>query len=669
MFRIEEFPDDERWWVVRKIDGFEQGLGRSRTPGVKVMLSALAATSQAAVERMTLDEIRHYVRGFKDGPKPDLHIARIHPTLLPLFGIGAVFHRRLYAGHLKTEARTITLTASDLRGRDVVLNPPIPADQRTGNEVVLQRSEYAGIIPEFSRSRFLIHSAGDIQYIIPRTEIHRRFYAPHSELARAFLDGPWNETVHRIVSQHDYKSGLSTGCFGGEWHLILQRRIRDDYARLVAFLYFDPYARTCANEIYSQSLVDRGFVPEDFDEDGRLINRDKQGLVSRPWFSSARIPFHCDAGPLQMTVRGWFLGPHEDRFKPGEKRKMLVTAITGMKRLPYEPIIRIERDNSGLGSDNPQPAPDTNNRSLPETRPAQPKVEITSQTDADANKQSVFALTDSFAWDAEDLPKLVKERHQVGVHWRSSSNQEGDPDVVSGGAGDYSTRNPPQINVGQIHANAAERFGLLITALDDLQKRGAIESTGLVFPPDDHVFADRQNLRCWTFLSSSSSLRQGWPDAGWVYVLWNKGKGASRNVQNTPRAALVVGITCGGVTGYWIEIEPRATEKGFSATIVLCKESDRDDAIDVVLEVLADRRGDDPCEIASPRLDQRGLGTVFSHRHPRKQASPLDYRRWICRLLDRYGLVRYDWEMAFDDDELTQERAAARPDDGSEHAG
>ncbi|NHZ84092.1 hypothetical protein F2P44_33265, partial [Massilia sp. CCM 8695] len=270
---IYEFPDDEDLWVVKWIDEFHQTHLLSRTAFVTVLLQKLQITSLGALARLSQADCMSLVGKPPEGKAQDFVQIYQAVGLLPSLTIGDVFQRKQRVGQLPYRMMSYAVLPGqsddeEYRLKDELKKPPGWPEKWPYR--VLNNSEYAGLAfrhPDTSSSplnaRCVVFRKRDGRhqnlFIIPRMTIFKAFYAPHTDMARAFSTGPWQRNLEHVICTADIESGQKTEVThdGAQWNIVLRPRIDDDYCWLLAVLFFDPHGRTCANMIHTVSMQDR----------------------------------------------------------------------------------------------------------------------------------------------------------------------------------------------------------------------------------------------------------------------------------------------------------------------------------------------------------------------------------------------------------------------------
>ena len=445
-------------------------------------------------------------------------------------------------------------------------------------------------------------------YIIPRMAIFKAFYAPHTELAKAFCNGPWHDRLEDVICLNDFQSGLRTErTSSGQWNVILQTLVPDSYAPLVALLYFDEHARACAESIYSRSLQDRS------------------GQQHRPWYASAQIPFR--PGALQLDVRGFQLRGwkyKDEDGSPTENRKFLVTEIVGSSWPDYIPDIGYERANSGRPSAKPTvaqgPKPYANSGNQ---KPSGPDTEVDGEHDAQMDSAGTHMSSTEFHWinkpKKAKIPKLSSQQYEDDGK-PSRPGESGDD--VSTGEHTHQQDGRPK-GIAEVLVRAPEmRFQNILEVFDKLKSAGFLSSATVVACSIPGKLIRRGDLECWSFVDDMSRLYGFRPRRGWRLVEYDSNN-ARRCVY---RSALVVQLTMASSTLYWIEIECRKkNEGGFRSPVLSNVTDDAADIINAAMEVIVEKVGVSTQSALNDAL--RGVGVradCYKHVHESTDSPKFD---------------------------------------------
>lgn len=581
LIKIQEFPEDGALWVIKWIDEFQLPHLGTRSASVGVVLQKLPFTDPAELGLIPPEFLLQILSQKK---KQNIHAenlpsaARVMPGTLPLLHIGAVFQNKVKVGELPTQRKRIDILRGEQDGEEVSLDDLRQPPPRWGDGIpyrLLNKFEYS-ISPYMSRARCFVINVSNATYIIPRMTIFKAFYAPHTELAKAFCNGPWHKRLEDVVCLYEFESGLKTECTSsGQWNVILQTLVPDEYAEIVALLYFDEYARACAESIYSRSLQDRT---------GRQYNS---------WYASAQIPFRPLEESLQLDIKGFLLrgwAYNNDDGDYVENRKFLVTEIVGSSWPSYIPDIGFERANSSKSSSNPAVVPGPKPYATSgDQGPSGSDTEVDGEHDAQADSAGTHRSMTEFHWINQPrktkIPKQSSQRYEGnGAHPRQVESE----DKISTGEHTYQQDALPKGQAEVLVRTPEKRFENILEAFKELKSGGNIKSFSVVPCPIPGKLVHRGDLNCWSFIDEYSRVKGFRPRRGWRLVEYDR--------YNTRkclyRSALVVRLASASSIHYWIEIECRKRgEVGFRSPVLTNATGNITDIISETMEVIVERGG------------------------------------------------------------------------------
>ena len=255
--KISGFPEDDGCWFIKWIDEFRLPYLATSSASVKVILQKLSSVDFHNLNNLGSTDIQSILGQRKKDADLIIQIRCpvVMPGTLPLVFIGAIYQRGVYVGRLPTHQRTIELADGGQEGLELSLSQqitPPPGWPSGAPHSLLNRFEYSVVPNIMKSSRCLVINRREYTFIIPRMTIFKAFYAPHTELAKAFCGGPWNDRLDEVICLDDFESGLKTQkiTHPEQWNIILQVRVPDVFAPLLALFYFDEFARSCASLIY-----------------------------------------------------------------------------------------------------------------------------------------------------------------------------------------------------------------------------------------------------------------------------------------------------------------------------------------------------------------------------------------------------------------------------------
>jgi len=622
MIRISAFPQDEHLWFVKWVDDFKLPHLGTRSASVAVLLQRLPFDDQRQLNRLkSQDLLTIFGKKYQDAdPQFFYPLPRVHVGTLPVIPIGAVFCNRRLVGYLPAHTTDIVLLHAEESCQEVELNTLLPKPDGWNDKPykLLNTSEYCGLNTRFSSSRCLQYHRDDTDFIIPRTVIFSRFYAGQPEIARAFCGGPWPEQVHKLIYFGDLESGLQTGICPetGKWHVILETKIRDAFARIIAIFHFDPYARACAESIYGQSLRDRGLTQ-----------------IHGSWFSNARIPFRASETPLKLKISGYFLKSIRNHKLKTERKKFLVTMLGGCNQPSYIPEILYERYNSNYGSESPTEVDGPSPYSPAQTvRNPNTNTIIDDERDSLAQGDIFEIPTNDFDWiDAKPLEKLKKSSNKVYPPKPHPAPSSSGDDSASTGEPTHQHGNVAQAQIKTLHRSPELRFEQLLIALEELYSTGHLENFNLIQPSLPSLLIQRGSRVCWSYLNAEARTTGEWPTRSWRLIQSGSDDGY-RKVPGIPRCALVVEIKKDSHLGYWIETECKKGDSYLSVFIHDLRALP-EDVVELAMDAIAANQGTNLRKHLPDILSPYGLTSYYRHHFEKDRISPAS----LLKFFDRAG--------------------------------
>lgn len=546
-----EFPEGGDFWFVKWVDGYAQAHAGSRSPSAQVLLQWLAPDGKRPPD-VRSNDLGRLLRISK-GEKEVFSVARIHTGSLPAVRVGQIYRQKTFVSSFPISFQSVTLPKADDSGVTVTCGEMLPAPKGwKGSFRVLNPSQFY-LPSSFNASRCLLIAGenGKPDIVIPRTVVEQTFYYPHTEFANTHALGPWSRFKDQLIFFGDMQSGLRTQLGdAGEWEIVLETKVPDSFAPLLALLHFDPFAQTCAEEIYARAVEARS------------------GQAHGSWYACGRIPFSPEVAPLNIRFCGFKLA--DVPFKPNPT--YLVTGITGCDWPSALPPVAFNRRNSGEASPNPTPGrgqrPFSRSRS---SKPAASGMGVTSGVDSSSADPAAKTYTASFSWIAKPrVRKLEKNSHQ---QYEKGNVREGDASGEVGSSGLPSSRNDAARKAlfESLILSGTRQFELLIASLDAAKHMGALDSYDFEHPYEDTQGTDRAGLRCWNFFDEQERASGKLPRRGWQLLNSKKDRGLLS--ESVPRAALVAVLQVGERRGLWIEIERRAGESGMCSPLLVNIES------------------------------------------------------------------------------------------------
>lgn len=346
MATFEQFPEDEHLWLVKWIDKVKLPHPSTKSAAVEVLLQKLPVENPAQISRLQENQIQKIlnVRAY-DHPEFFLDpCPKILMGAIPALSIGAVFQNKKQVGELPSLREQILLPHAEKSCETKTLHDEIPYPNGWDPKFphrILNPFEFSLPKKSFPQSQCLVFRTTKITYVIPRSVIFQTFYGLHALMARAFTNGPWPETLKSMIFTGDLDSGMKTeiDSLTGHWNLVRQLNVDRALAPLLALYYFDPYARACAESIYSSALQERGVSERN------------------PWHISAKIPFQ-GTEPVVLNARGYRLRSFITRASkksayPSLPTKVLITRIVASSFPRHAPDISTAAFINPLRGDKP----------------------------------------------------------------------------------------------------------------------------------------------------------------------------------------------------------------------------------------------------------------------------------------------------------------------------
>ncbi|MGO1073822.1 hypothetical protein [Lysobacter sp. CA199] len=533
--------------MIKWIDGYRQAHKLSRSPAVDVLFQQVTAQHPADIRR--LDAPRLLRKPVQREGERIYQLAQIHVGSLPYVRIGQVFREKELVGTLPLRSQRVTLTNGEASARSVSCADelPRPSDWEWPFRV-LNPSQFE-LPRELWRSRCLLYRDEDLNadIVIPRTLIEQTFYFPHTEIANAFACGPWDHIKHGLIYLGEMESGLKTGIDPetGAWNIIIETKVLDQYAPLMALFHFDGYAERCARSLYGHALQDRG------------------SDAWAPWYASGKIPFERS---VSLNLRGHWLQYVERKGS----RTFLATHIESCNWPSHLPAIQFERRNSGAGSEEPIKTLESRPYSERQSSRRGPDGTLLSSMNNASTASEAHAYEGiGLSWDnglrVTKLTKRSSKQYDKGNPF--STNAEPREQESTGASTSESSADHKALMESRQMASA-HHFSYLLANLEALRNEGAIEHFFLVEPTSGSARADRSGITCWNFLDDRMRRTGRTPGRGWI-ILNPASKRNTRHPRLTPRAALVVEIRMRGVDLLWFEIERRETESGMCSPALI----------------------------------------------------------------------------------------------------
>lgn len=612
--QITEFPEGDDLWLVKWIDEFRLPHLKTRSASVGVVLQQLSARDFTELDSLKANQLSHILGRGKEAGAPVFKIPRVMVGSLPVLEIGQIFQNRVKVGQLPTSMATIliyptvpTYEAEVTMEQEV---PPPPWWKKGFPHKTLNAYEYVGLWAmgksrcDVIRRREGIHIH---EYIIPKTVIFKAFYGLHTEMAKAFCNGPWSKRFEDVICMHDFESGLKTQKVndGKQWNIVLETLVPNAFAYPLALLFFDDYARKCAEAIYTRS------------------QQDKNGKADAPWYASAKIPYFPIREPFNMRVKCLPLPVRtaiDDDETKYEIRRFLVTSIVGSSWPSHLPIVGIGRRNSGIKGEVQVPdgsRPPYVRINEGEKEGIQTTIDGTS--DADTNTAVKKLSGEEWIWLNE--PKSTKLTKNSSKKYEGNRPVKQDSgDRVSTGEHTHEKDGLGKGQATTLVRSPERRFEQIIKILDQLKTEGILTSIREVPAPNAWQQTSRGGRSCWSFIAEETAKLGKRPGRTWRIVDYS-----TENSKNAVyRCALVLELEINGRCHYWIEIECRKKD-GFRSPFLSNLGSNYRGVIESAIEIIAIEKGKNLEEKLKSGLSDGSMRVdSYKHYYPSKDHSELD---------------------------------------------
>lgn len=594
---FEDFPQDDALWAVKYLDQFQQPHTNTRSTAVKVMLQRLPPMNVQQLANLTVQDCQDILgKRHNEAAWPQFEFLEILVGSLPIVTVGFVFKNGVKVGELPRSRHVISLQQDETDSDEVEAGQEIAKPPNWGENIphrALNSYEYAGIFDHtkrnifFSKSRLVVipRRSGKNKeiFVIPRMTIFKSFYAQHTEIAKAICAGPWSRALEQIICLSDLESGLKTESVndGEQWNIVLRTLVPDDYAGLLAVLFFDEYARACAESIYTRSVQDR------------------HGNPRSPWFASAQIPLQALQGRMDLAVKCLALKVRyytDEAGKRCEIRKYLVTEICGSTWPKQYPPIGISRTNDGTTGtnseavSNPAPYP-----KRPKTKEGDPSTTVSQNNDANANTSTTQLKGSEWGWlDEGPITKKLQKTNSKKYEGKPRASED-DGNQVSPGAHTHEEDALPKAETKTLVRVPNARFEQIVQILEQLKQVGFISEIFEVAPRRAGQMSDRNGRQCWKFIDDESLKNGRGPRAGWRAIYQSPNSRRNANY----RTALVLAIQINGASHYWIEIECRESD-GFRSVLLSAVDGNTHIILEATLDVIAEAKG----RLLKQRIDE-----------------------------------------------------------------
>lgn len=548
---FDEFPEGDDFWLIKDIDRFCLPHALSESAAVDVLLQRMPPSIGRRASRATPDEI---IELFGVAMPEDYWTARVHVGSLPLLRVGHVYQNREYRSQLPGRVISFYLPEAERSARahrlGDLLKPPPGWHEKMPYRPLVSAEYHIGQTWQ-SQQLLVIDGPDEQDVILPRMAIFQRFYGPHSEMADALTSGPWDKVYKRLVCETEFESGLRTQVASdGEWQLVLDTRIPDEFRWLIALFHFDEYARKQVNALYAQAVVQR-----------------EANKPNMQWFCTATLPFNPEYC-MELRVKGYDLSP--TRARP--KGAFLVTSIVAASAPQYPPRLAYGRANSGETAEDVTPVdePPPFGGSRSGNRRNSGGKRITSTHAPDPKTPESILEGDTFEW----LGPLDERRQIKDSSKRYTGSPPPLPELQSGPG---STAKP--VGGGQasekVRANSGVRekvsqFEDLLTCIEVLTQRNVIGPHCVIQPRDSGLPGERGGRVVWNLYGDQ--FQPEGQRGRWHLMSPGKNEGAGPY----ERAVLVVEFTYKAHEVLVFEVECRSSESFLMAALAYPRGVDRD---------------------------------------------------------------------------------------------
>jgi hypothetical protein len=610
---LDPLPIDGQAWLVKYIDQFHQAHMRSRTAAVYLMLQKLPNHSVKALSQLGEDDVRQLLGHRKsDTASPEFIFRRILAGTLPTVSIGNIYVDGKKVGRLPEGTTQLVLLPGMSDNVECTVGDEVPRPTGYAPNAryrALNQFEYSGMHDHslhqvfLSRSRLALfkrrNGAGTDTFIVPRTTIFKAFYGCHTELANAFCRAPWSMSFTDVIMESETSGSIKTEIdpITGDWNIVLRTLIQDEYAGLLAALYFDPYARVAAESIHAARMSDQ------------------RGRPLAPWYASAKIPFQARTESLRLhlkylPLRAWHYKDEDETWC--EDRKFLVTEICGSTWPSHYPVVAHSRTNSGKGGRDVEivglPPP------FAGARPAKDgddKTVIRADIDANADSSTTLIRGNVWSWlnDGPVYKPLEKERSKRYEGPTPPVDDEVDS-AVSPGARTREKDSLPKGEVKTVVRPSNDRFAMTVSALDILCQEKFVNSVAVVPARRSGQSGERNGLACWKFIDEWSLAQKAPPGRGWRTVY---DKPRDRRSAHW-RCALILQVSYENITYHVVEIEAASTDT-YVTVLMKLREAGKLEVIEQVLDVIAQADGRWLSERLSNAFIDDDIGFYCYHHH------------------------------------------------------
>jgi hypothetical protein len=544
-------------WVVKWIDKFGLGRGFISSPYVHLDLQKLEITNTSMAEQLSQEDVGFVIgRPPRANPveKPLFTRRRVLVGSLPLLRIGSLVEGTRVVGDLPQREAMIQMTANtpikQLRISDL---RPAPDGWTASQYRVLNGFEYQlDWSSDVMKSECLVIKLGNTEYLIPSAIILKTFFGFHTKLANAICGGPWPIMAKEVISTANFDSGIKTYVDHntGAWHIVMQPGFTKAHAARLALLFFDNYARRCAEAIYTNALI----------QTQSLKNKSE-----RYWFANARIPYQLNNKLFKMRVHGFPLRPFRLSITHRSIERFLVTSIDATSWPLEEQEIHWELANSNADGEEAvtKTISETYYPRKPLPVPADENAEILTLSDPYALSADNIMTGDDFCFLNE--PTLIQQTKMSHKRYLGRQVPPTEPPSLQLSAGNPSYG---KSGAGILIAISKDRrysnqLDLMINAITELKEDGKIEDFAPVLPPLTSHLRHHPTGICWTFISEEYARKNRLPSRGWEVFVEEHPSGDRALSTRYPRGLLIVQVLIKGRRILIFEIESKKQPSGY----------------------------------------------------------------------------------------------------------
>jgi len=634
MTDLTDFPADPRYWFIRHIDGYIQPHKGTESTSTRCFLAPIplgwgdpAKLSEVKIsELFGIDNREMFTSTIFVGSLPT-YVVGNYFTQSPEGGVyaGTLPSRQLDLGNALAKAEDSGLYRQDATGRMVDLKADTELGRKESKYILKALPARQLYLDSRTRSNTRVLIARDtsrpdeaeqVEFIIPRTVIFRAFYAYSSMTAGAFTAGPWKTVQDQLIYKKEF-AGHLTGADDatGVWKIIMTLGMTLNDGPMMALLYLNPYARARAENLHNPMLI-------------AINEAQSNGSDDAHWYTNAEIPYDPALGPYRGQVSGYYLSPRMDGHFRG--RTFLVTAIHHMNfprgLPPVAPLLVNDgRDGADVTSSS-GPAPFSGaNRG----REKRPDGMANVDTHGASGRAPGFDMP-SVSFVIDPPPQTIRLEKDHSEEYRTPRRPPKEAPTLDGSAGrkDGQVGSKSHLNSAQEPRAPSAMYHGLMLALEKMKEGGKISSFSIVPPTSSQQRVSVGAHACWNFLTAKERwvLRRGqptWTTRSWLYVEGMHARGIPLE-----RSALVIRITLpSGVSGFWVEIEMKGSEKLASA-FVLTRGGSLDTEVTTALGIIRQVKGIS----LSKHFDRQGI-RCYTHLHYMEKP---DNTKWSSSPLESF---------------------------------